>query len=223
MTTTVQNIIDRAVGRNIANRGGSLTQSTVEMIHVVNQYANRLRQQLLERNHSFFFHEETKASSNAASDRVLDLDALTSTQKVGRLIALKLPDTTEISIVDYKDRAAALAPRGYPKKKTIVEIGSEWGSTGPITITVAYNIGCTPLVLTGATTQAVTVDDEYSWLLDNRLGRYLANKDVGRDEAEVKLLDIEYEAGFEDYVSWLTNVGGPQTLQNPPSVPNEKE
>jgi hypothetical protein len=223
MTTTVQNIIDRAVDRNLANRGTSLTQSTVALIKEVDSYARNLRQALIDRNHTFFFHEETKASSAAASARILDLDALTSAQKVGRLIALYLPSTEEISIVDYKDREAALAPRGYPKKKTIVEIGSEWGTTGAITITVAYNIGVTQLTLTGATTQTVTVDDEYAWLLDNRLARYFAAKDVGRSSDELENLDAEYNAGFESYVDWLTDIAGPQTLRNPPSVPQEKE
>lgn len=222
MTTTVQNIIDRAIDRNAANRLDSLTESTTVMIHRVNQDAIRLRQQLLDRNKTFFFQEEAKATNAAASARVLDLESLGSGNKVGRLVKVSLPSGAKVSIVDYIDRTAALAPRGYPKQKTIVEVGSEWGASGAVVLTVAYNIGCTSLVLTGATTQNVTIDDEYAWLLDNRLGAYLAAKDVGRSADEIKLLDEEYEAGVEDYVLWLSGIGGAQTLLHYPTLANPK-
>jgi hypothetical protein len=220
MATTAQQIVNRAIARNVANRLTSLTSDTSEMLHRINADAIELRQQLLEGNRTFFQEREVKASSNAASSRVLDLSALAT--PCFRLLKLELPSGTEISVVDLRDQDAELAPRGYPKGKTIVEVGSEWGSSGAVNITVFYVKGVASLTLTGALSQTVTIDDEYASLLDNRLAKYLAQKDTGRDPQEVTDLDAEYQTGLVSYLDFLNGVGGTQALRHVLPGANDK-
>lgn len=210
MTTTAQQIIDRAVGRNTANRLGSLTSDNAELLHVIGSADSALRALVVANNRVFHQQKTTVTSTAASSARVVDLSAVTP--PVYRVLRVETAAGVEIAPVDLQDTDAELAPRYYPKGRTLVEVGSDWNTTSAAaqTLTIYYVAGVTALSTSGLLTQTVSVEDEWAWLLDNRLAAYLAQKDVGRDPAEVEKLDQEYAQGTADYLAWVDNYAGTQ-------------
>lgn len=210
MTTTALQIVDRAIQRNTANRLSSLTDDNAEMLHVVNSAQSALRSLLVGENRTFYQQQASVTSTAASTKRVADLSAVTP--PVYRVLRVELADGTEVAPVDLQDPDAELAPRYYPKGRTLVEVGSDWNesSSAAQTLTVYYVAGVTALSTSGALGQTVSIEDEWAWLLDNRLARYLAAKDVGRDPAEVEDLDAEYARGSTDYLAWVDTYAGRQ-------------
>lgn len=208
MTTTAQQIVDRAVARNTANRLSSLTSDNAEMLHQVGAFQTQLRAMLVGGNRTFYQAQDSLTSTAASSKRVIDLEDADT--PVYRVLRVELADGTEVAPVDLQDTDAELAPRYYPKGRTLVEVGSDWNTSSAAaqTLTVYYVSGVTAIDTTGALSQTVGIEDEWAWLLDNRLARYLAAKDVGRDPAEVRDLDREYAQGASDYLAWVDQYAG---------------
>lgn len=208
--TTCLQIVNRAVARNTANRLSSLTSDNAEILHVIATAQSQLRSAIVGGNRTFYQEQDTVTSSAASSKRVASLSAVTP--PVYRMLRVELSDETEVTPVDLQDPDAELAPRYYPKGRTLVEVGSDWDeeSASAVSLTIYYVAGVTAIDTTGALTQTVSIEDEWAWLLDNRLARYLATKDVGRDPQEAKDLDAEYAQGAADYLAWVDNYAGTQ-------------
>jgi hypothetical protein len=207
MSTTCQQVVARAIGRNIANRLTSLTADSAEMIHRIDLDARQLRAGVTEKNRTFFQDVVARNSTSGASPRVVDLSEV----RVLRVLKVSLQDAplTEISIVDFRDPDAELAPRCYPRGKQLVEIGTDWGNgTAEVPVYVWYLQSVARLDRAAGLGQEVSVEDDYAWLLDNRLAAYLSSKDTGRDPQEIKDLDAEYDSGVEDFIDYANGIAG---------------
>ena len=225
MTTTVQDILDRALERSTANESALFSGGNVEILTRVDRSQQRLFTRLADENRYFYMHSGTAASSDAASARVIDLSVLSPA--VERLLYLELPTGEQVNAVDIQDLTAELAPRFYPKGSTLVEVGQDWGASGIVTLNIWYAYRPAPLVLAGALSQSVTVPDRFCDYLELDLAIYLAGKDFGRTESaqsEVSRLTAEQGAVYQDYLGFLGHFAGPgaRRFVLPVPVPGEK-
>ena len=212
MTTTAQQIMDRAVARNTANRLSSLTDDTTQILWRIGTEEQSIFARLAGENRTYYQTSTSVASNAAASGRVVSLSAVSP--PVLRVLRVEKSDGTEVYPVDLRDTDAELAPRYYPRGLSLVEVGSDWASnSSAVTLTIYYVQGATALSTTGALTQTVTIPDAFADLLDNRLARWLAEKDVGRDPAEIAMLDQEYAKRYDEFVVYLDNLAGTQTTR----------
>src|SRR6266850_4463535 len=126
MAKTCQDVFNGALGLNVANQAfASMLPS--EILAQLQRAQSQLFIRLAQENRFFFANKQTLNSSNAASNRTLDLGTLAP--PIERLLhgGLILPSGVPVNVVDFQDQGAELAPRGYPLGLVINEIGSEWG------------------------------------------------------------------------------------------------
>lgn len=216
MATTIQNVIDRAKAMNPLNT--SLVGDVTEMMSRIQQMQQRVFTALASLNAARFTVSATPASTNASSNRTVNLAALA--QPLERLIRVALPTGVEVLPVTESDQNAQLAPRYFVRGTTMYEVGSDWGPTGAITLTVLYAYGAAAISLSGATTQTVSVPDEWCDVLILPLARYLHVKDPGRDPIEYQALTQQYGDAWSGFLHYATNYDGDlmrsQLLPQPP-------
>lgn len=213
MATTVQQLVDRAIDRSVANRGTSLLSSTPVVLARVQQYTSAIFQRLATMQRTYFQIDEvlTSTASVAASARVVDLADL-ELPCLRLLKVTRVEDGEECNAVDVRNIDAEYAPRFYVSGTQLVEVYPDWdaGDPGSVDLRVYFLRGPDVLDLDGALTQTVSdlLPDDFTDLLDNRLGRYLSEKDFGRDPKEIAALDADYEARFASFVDYLDNLAG---------------
>lgn len=217
MATTAQDVINRAKAFNPLNT--SLTADTVELLTRIQQIQQRVFTSVAKLNSPRLSVSVSANSTNAASARVVDLSALA--QRVERLIRVGLGSTTEILPVSEIDTASQLAPRYFIRGQSLIEVGSDWSaSSGVVSVTLLYAYGATAITPTGATSQAVSVPDEFADVLILPLARYLHQKDPGRDSGESERLAGDYKEAWGMFMLYLTNYDGDrdrsQLLPAPP-------
>jgi hypothetical protein len=141
------------------------------------------------------------------SGRSIALSSLTI--PCGRIIKFVLNDGRTVEQVDIQDLEAELTPRYNVLGTTMYEVGSDWGSSGGLVSgTLTYVRLPSVLSTSGDLTQTLTLPDEFADMLELRLARYLAHKDVGRDVAELERLDKLIEDQDGDFVSHITEFAG---------------
>lgn len=207
MTTTLQQIQDRAVASSVANGISSLVSDRAEIINKIASFELDVFDLAAEKNRYYYAVRVAVASSGGSSERTIDLATLTI--PCTRLLKFKLNDGRDVNQVDLQDTDAELAPRYYVLGKVLYEIASDWSpNSGVVSAKLTYMRGPAALDVAGTLTQTVTLEDNFSDLLELRLARYLAQKDVGREESELKRLDADIAAADQSFVDHITQFGG---------------
>lgn len=207
MATTIQQILSRATSFSSANGLQSLTNDNAEIINRVASDERQLFDLAAAMNSYYFATTAAVTSSSGSSARTITTSALTP--PVGRLLRFVLASGTEVNQVDLRDVDAELAPRYYVLGTTLVEVDNDWSaSSGTVSGTLTYVKRPTVLSTTGALTQTVTLPDEFVDILELKLAYYLAHKDYGREQPELKRLEAMVARREQDFVTFLTTFGG---------------
>lgn len=218
MATTCQNVIDRAKAMNPLNT--TLVSDPVEMLTRIQQIQQRVFTALAKLNGTRFAVAAAQGSTNASANRTVDLTALA--QPVERIIRVSFSTGAEIYPVTELDPNAQLAPRYFPRGTKLYEVGSDWGATGVVAVTILYAFGAATITVTGATSQAVTVPDEWADVLILPLARHLHLKDPGRDPVEYDRLTALYVQAWGGFMEYAANYDGDlmrsQLLPAPPDL-----
>ena len=212
MTTTCQQIVDRAVAWSSANGLTSLTSDNAEIINRI-AADERAMFDVAAQSSSFYYAVETAVtSSSGSSGRTIATNSLTP--PVGRILRFVLASGTEVHQVDLRDTDAELEPRYYLVGTAIKEISNDWStSTGTVSGTLTYIRRATDLDVTGGMAQTVTLEDRFVDILEMRLALYLAHKDVGRDPVEIQRLEQMVQARMQDFTQMLVLYGGAEVRQ----------
>lgn len=212
MSTTAQSVFDRGIARSTANMADLFTGKDAEVLARLNYGQQRLFTRLAQENRYFYVAANTLASTGGSSARTADLATLTN-PLVERLLLAKLPSGVELSQVDLQDLEAELAPRFYALGSQMVEVGSEWGVAGAVTLSLWYAYRPAELNLAGNLTQVITVPDRFAEYLELDFAIYVAEKDFGRagaDPSELPRLAADLEAVYADYLQSLDHFAGVQ-------------
>lgn len=213
MTTTCADILTRALALSVANQGlvdANVSGDVVDVLSRINQMQQRAVTRFTQRNKTLFLMTTTTVSTGGASARTADLSALTS--RVQRIIRVTLPSGIEVALVDPNVPTSEMAPRYYTQGETLVEVSNDWDTTsaGAVTLTIQYSARPNDLDVSvlGALTQAVTIPDRFTDLLVYDLGAFLAEKDVGREDAEVADLTSKRDGVIDAWVESAAQFGG---------------
>lgn len=209
MTTTLQQIQDRALAWSVANGAQSLVSNRPVVIARIATIERRYFDLAKSANSYYYATSASANSSNASSDRTLDLSTVApTTAPVRRLLSVRLPSGAELNQVDIREQDAELSPRYFLRGRTIVEVGSDWGTSGVVALTLEYMRGPAPLDITGALTQTISLEDDFADLLEMGLAWFLAQSDVGRDAGEMTRLQELITQREADYLEHITNFSG---------------
>lgn len=215
MATTCSTILTRAAQYSTANKG--LTGDTQEMMRRLVFAQNRVMDRLASLNRFYYATTVTATSTAGASGRSIVLTPGVTNGlpngalPVGRLLKLTLPSGTELNQVDVQDLNAELAPRYYPMGKRLYEVNSEWdaSSANAVVLTLVYVQRAALIVETAdPNTTNVTLDDEFTDLLELDLAAYLAHKDLGRPPDEIARLEGAWESRFQDLLAYVDGIAG---------------
>ena len=207
MTTTIQDIQTRAVAWSSANGLQSLVSDNAEIINRVAADERQLFDLAASTNSYFFATTAAVTSSSGTSARTITTTALTP--PVGRILRFVLDSGAEVSQVDVRDTDAELSPRYYMLGTTLYEVSNDWSAaSGTVGGTLTYVKRPTALDTTGTLTQTVTLPDEFTDILDLKLAHYLAHKDYGRENPEIKRLEEMVARREQDFVQFITSFGG---------------
>lgn len=204
MSTTCQNIIDRAVALSVANQG--LATNTPDLIYRVNSFQRKRWTQFTQANKYYYQITQTVISTAANGGRVADVSGFAL--PVERVLSVFLPSGIEIREVDLQDPNAELAPRYYPSGTQLVEVTNDWdiATANAVVLTVNYCWRPVDLDPTIPTSQLVSIPDGYVGCLVNDLGAYLAFSDFGRatQVPETAALQADADAIAQ---SWIEEAG----------------
>lgn len=207
MTTTLQQIQDRAVAFSSANGLASLVSDPSEIINRIAGFERDVYDLATRENRYFFAVAANVASTGGSSGRSIALSGLAI--PCGRILKLVLNDGRTVDQVDVLDLEAELAPRYYVLGTTIYEVSNDWsGGTGAVGGVLTYVRQPSLLSTAGDLTQAITLPDEFADMLELRLAQYLAHKDVGRDPLELQRLDKMIEDQDENFISHVGQFAG---------------
>jgi hypothetical protein len=207
MTTTLQQIQDRAVAFSSANGLSSLVSDRAEIINRIAGFERDVYDLAARENRYFFAVSAGVSSTNGSSGRTIALSSLTAL--CGRILKFVLNDGRTVDQVDVQDLNAELAPRYYVLGTTIYEVSNDWSpNTGVVSGTLTYVRLPSSLSVTGDLTQTVTLPDDFCDMLEVRLAYYLAHKDVGRDPAELERLAKMIAEQDENFISHITEFAG---------------
>lgn len=211
MSSTIQNVIDRAKSFNPLNV--KLGNDAVDMCTRVQQHQQRVFTALASLpmallGSSKFVVQQTLTSSSGASGRTVDLTTVSA--PIERILRVSLASSNvDINKVTEFDVTTQLAPRYFIRGTLLNEVGSDWSTvTGTVSINLLYCFGATPIVVTNGTGQNVTVPDEWLDILILPLARYFFNQDPGRDPAEYQWLDSQYAETWNRFLVFATNFPG---------------
>lgn len=207
MTTTLQQIQDRAVAFSSANGLSSLVSDRSEIINRIAAFQRSLFDLATRENRYYFAIAIPVGSTGGASGRTINLSSLPT--PCGRIIKFVLNDGRTVSQVDLQDLEAELSPRYYVLGTTMYEVSNDWSAVSGVVTGILTYVGL-PTVpnVAGDLTQTVSLPDEFVDLLELKLSQYLAHKDVGRDPEEIERLGKMIEAREEDFISHITQFGG---------------
>lgn len=217
---SVQQVLDGALAFSSANPGVFRSIGAREALERVNAAQQALFIRLAEVNHHRFAVHESLPSSPDASGRTLDLTQLAT--PLERIVAIRLPTGVDVNVVDITDLSAELAPRAYPLGESLVEVGAEWGAAGPIAVDLWYAYHPADLDLDGSLDQTISIPNRFAQYLEVDLAAYLAHKDFGRagsDPNEIERLNKKLDGVFNDIVSHITHLTGPESRRFLPTVP----
>jgi hypothetical protein len=227
VSTTVQQIVDRAVARSIANRGTSLVPADGLVLERIGTAEFALFVRLASDQRTYFQRRATVTSTASVDGAARTADLSSVSPPVLRVLRVtRALDGREVLPVDLERQDDQLGPRYTPAGLTLTEVidttGLTWspGTTTAVALAVDYVAGPVALNLAGNLTQTVTVPDLFADLLVNRFAAFLVLRDVGRDEQELAALDAEYERRYGDFVKFMDTVAG--RFPGAPAAPERK-
>jgi hypothetical protein len=188
----------------VSSTSTDLYSDTSEIIFQVGQFEQDIYAHAA-KSGRYFYSTEPISSSNNSANRTL---TSASPTRIERLIRVLLPDGTPARRVDHEDTAAERAPRYYVLGTTIHEVGSDWGSSGILAMTIGFAQSPALLSPTGALTQNVSLLDKGADVLAIRLAEYFARKDTGRDPKEVDDLKARGDERLATLLDSLAHFGG---------------
>lgn len=206
MTTTCQQIIDRA--KSYSGLNTTLGADSAEMMTRIRSIQQRVFTATATLGRARFTVSQAVNTNNAASARTYDLTGLTL--PLERILRISLTSSgAEINQVSEIDTDAKLAPRYFVRGTSIIEVGSDYGASGVVNLTVLYVYGATAIAPSDSpSSKNVTVPDEWIDVIVIPLAMYMHQKDPGRDPGEHARLVTEYMQAWEGYLQYLTNYGG---------------
>jgi hypothetical protein len=207
MTTTLQQIQDRAVAFSSANGLSSLVSDRAEIINRIAGFERDVYDLATRENRYFFAIAVAVVSTSGSSGRTIDLSALAI--PCGRILKFVLNDGRTVDQVDVQDLEAELAPRYYVLGTKIYEVSNDWNaSAGGVSGVLTYVRQPAALSVAADLTQTITLPDEFADMLEVRLAYYLAHKDVGRDPVELERLEKMIAEQDENFVSHVGEFAG---------------
>lgn len=206
MATTCSDVVNRAVFHSVANAATTLTSNTTEMIAKIAAFEQDVYTKVARENR-FFWDTFDATSNDDASGRFFDT---ATAGNVERLVRVTFTGTdTVVRPVDVEYAAAELAPRYYVLGSMIWEVGSDWGATGTVGLTIGYASAPALLDPSGSILQTISLPDKYADLLSIKLAAYLAAKDMeSRDPMEVQNLESAYSDRLASVIASLDQFGG---------------
>lgn len=203
--TTCQEIIARAQAFSTAN--APLTGDPAIMLSRIRADQSAVFSKAAEVNRDYFSTTATLTSTNASQNRTASL--LGVSPPVERVLQLAFAASgAVINQVDPLDTAGELAPRYLMLGTTVTEVGSDWGVSGSVSLTLTYVQGPTDIDPTGSLTQAVSIPDRWTDILVVNLAQYLHHMDQGRDPVEGERLQALADARLQDFLNYLAHFGG---------------
>lgn len=207
MTTTLQQLQDRAVAFSSANGLSSLVSDRSEIINRIAGFERDVYDLATRENRYFFALSAAVSSTNASSARSIPLASLTI--PCGRILKFVLNDGRTVDQVDIQDLEAELAPRYYVLGTTMYEVSNDWSaSPGVVSGILTYVRQPATLSTAGDLTQTLSLPDEFADMIELRLAEYLAHKDVGRDPLELERLEKMINDQDENFVSHVGQFAG---------------
>lgn len=223
MSTSVQDVIDRAVALSVANQG--LNANTPDLIYRVNSYQRKRWTQFTQANKYYYQITQTVTSTATNGGRVADVSGFTL--PVERVLSVFLPSGIEIREVDLQDPNAEMAPRYYPSGTQLVEVTNDWDPTSPNAVTITVNYCWRPVDLdpTMPTTQLVSIPDGYVGCLVNDLGAYFAFSDFGRatQVPETAALQADADATAQSWIEEAGHFAGRSAYRFDLPIPTPKD
>lgn len=205
MSTSCQNIIDRA--KSFSPLNASLATDPVEMLTRIGQIQQHILTTAASVSKDRFQSAQTLTSTAGSSGRVVDLSTLTV--PLERLLTVTLPDGREARQVDIQDLEAELSPRYIVRGQRMIEVSNDWSATAnALNIAIVYVNGALLITPTSATTQLISIPDQWADLLIRPLAMYFHTKDPGRDPSEYERISAEHDAYWQAFMAYLTNYGG---------------
>lgn len=203
MSTSVNDIVQRAIGMSVQNNASSLTSSAPEMITQVGRYQSECYIAAAKANR-YFAGSGTVTSTSAASGRTADLSTLATLE---RIVEARLT-SGKMNRVDLDDPDAELAPRYFVFGTTMYEVDSDWGTSGAVTITLKFATFPAALSPAGGLSQTLTLPDRWCPIVSTRLAAYLSRKDVGRAPEEADAFEKDAATAMAAMLESLDHYGG---------------
>lgn len=219
MTIACSEIIARAQAFSPLNT--PLTTDSAEMLSRIRADQKALFTSVASVTRDYFQTTSALTSTGGASGRSFDVSALSS--PLERILQVTLGDGRIVSQVDVLDVEAELSPRYFVRGQKLVEVSSDWGTSGPRTATLVYVYGPTDVLPTGGTAQAVSLPDQWTDLLVIPLAMYLFAKDPGRDPAEYQRLMAMNDERQQAFLSFLKSFGGVESVRFVQPVPQSSK
>lgn len=216
MSTSCADIVTRAIGLSVANNGVlDPTQSAdvQDALVRISQAQARAFTRFSIANKTSFLTSAVVTSLAGNGNRTADLSALAP--RVQRIITLKLTTSgIDVALVDPNVPTAEMAPRYFTQGETLMEVSNDWdtASANAVSLTLLYSSRPPDLDVSavGTLTQSVSIPDRYTDILVYDLGAYLAEKDVGREMAEVTDLLTKRDESLAVWIDSATQFGGTQ-------------
>jgi hypothetical protein len=229
MSTSCSDILTRALALSVANQGlldPNVTADVQTALSRISQAQIRAFIAFTQANRTAFLTTVTKASNAANGHRVVDL--ATQDPRVERIVRVELPSGTEVALVDPAVPTSEMAPRYFTEGDTLHEILNDWDTTTANAVTLTILCATRPPELDvsalGTLSQAVSIPDRFTDILVYELGAFLAESDVGRDDAEVTELRQKSAAVLSDWINSSAQFGGvaTYTFTIPTPTPDSK-
>ena len=214
MSTSCSDIVTRAIGLSVANNGVlDPTQSAdvQDALVRISQAQARAFTRFSDANKTAFLKSVVVTSTAGNGGRTVDLSVLSP--RVQRIITLRLTTSQlEVALVDPNVQTSEMAPRYITEGETLVEVSNEWdtATANAVSLTLLHTTRPPDLDTStnGLLSQAVSIPDRYTDILVYDLGAYLAQKDVGREDAEVTMLEAKRDEALAAWITSATQFGG---------------
>jgi hypothetical protein len=229
MTTTCADILTRALSLSVANQGlldPNVTADVQTALARISQAQIKAFIAFTQANRTAFLTSISNASNAANGHRIVDLSG--QSPRVERIVRVELPSGVEVALVDPAVPTSEMAPRYFTEGDTLHEIANDWDPTSAGTVTLTILCATRPPELdvsaTAALTQLVSIPDRFTDLLVYELGAFLAESDVGRDQAEVTALRTQGASVLGEWIASAAQFGGvaTYTFSVPTPTPDSK-
>lgn len=205
---TAQYVISAAGNFSAAN--AALMTNTVEMLSRIRYDQRALFTNVALRSREYFVASVTLPSSNGVQNRTLDMTQCPpALERVLQVLVNGVP----LNQVDILDINAELAPRYYAQGTTLVEVNAEWGAAGIVNAVIDYGYAPNDIDPYGATSQPLSVPDQWVDILVGNLAAYVALKDYGRPPTEIANAQALAQTRMAEFQGFLDQTAGVRAMR----------